>query len=110
MGYHLGGLGGCVALLAQRQAAYPAVDRVGDGLYAGPMDIHVTYNDEADAAYISLVPIGPGEVATTEAGVDEKLNINLDYNAEGRLIGIEVLGASGTLPSAVLDAAERHKN
>lgn len=74
------------------------------------MEIRVTYSPLADAAYIYLVPIGPGEVATTEAGVDEDLNINLDYNAEGHLIGIEVLGASGTLPAAVLEAAERYKN
>lgn len=71
------------------------------------MEIRVTYSGTADAAYIYFVPIGPGEVKVTEAGVDENLNINLDYNAEGRLIGIEVLGASGTLPDEVIRSAEQ---
>lgn len=42
------------------------------------MAIRVTYSAVADAAYIYLVPIGPGEAVRTEAGVDENLNINLD--------------------------------
>jgi YD repeat-containing protein len=29
-----------------------------------------------------------------DVGVDRNMNVNLDYNAEGRLIGIEVLGAA----------------
>jgi uncharacterized protein YuzE len=36
--------------------------------------------------------------------------INLDFDAEGRLIGVEVLGASDKLPSSLLalgDAAPR---
>jgi len=32
--------------------------------------------------------------------------INLDFDADGRLIGVEVLGASRRLPTALLDQAE----
>jgi uncharacterized protein YuzE len=63
------------------------------------MAIRVTYSTATDAAYIYLVPIGPGESKDMDVGVDRNMNVNLDYNAEGRLIGIEVLGASGTLPT-----------
>jgi uncharacterized protein YuzE len=58
------------------------------------MAIRVTYSTATDAAYIYLVPIGPGESKDMDVGVDRNMNVNLDYNAEGRLIGIEVLGAA----------------
>ena len=48
------------------------------------MAIRVTYSTGADAAYIYLVPIGPGESKDMDVGVDRNMNINLDYNAEGR--------------------------
>jgi uncharacterized protein YuzE len=71
------------------------------------VEIRVTYDGSADAAMIYLVPIGPGEVATTVVGEDEAGSVNLDFNSLGQLIGIEVLGASRSLPRGVIEQAER---
>ena len=66
--------------------------------------MNVKYDVSTDAAYIQLVEeIAPGGVAKTypcdpiEAGM-----INLDFDHEGRLLGIEVLGASKVLPARLL--------
>ncbi|WP_433270827.1 DUF2283 domain-containing protein [Actinosynnema sp. CS-041913] len=73
-------------------------------------DVRVTYDQKADAAYVYLVgtqvrpkvarmyPCDPVEVGGM---------INLDFDEEGRLVGIEVLAASSKLPRHLLDAAER---
>jgi uncharacterized protein YuzE len=51
--------------------------------------IQVTYDPRADAAYIYLVdPTGPGDACRT---VQASPDINLDFDKEGRLIGIELL-------------------
>lgn len=70
--------------------------------------MNVTYDPAVDAAYIYLVPsIGRGHVKKTypcdpaEAGGE----INLDFDASGRLIGIEVLGAKKLLPKDLLSQA-----
>jgi uncharacterized protein YuzE len=70
------------------------------------VEIRVTYDGSADAAMIYLVPIGPGEVGTTVVGEDEAA-VNLDFNGHGQLIGIEILGASRSLPRGVIEQAER---
>lgn len=64
----------------------------------------ITHDREADAAYVQLASeIRAGEVANTytcdpaEAGM-----INLDFDEEGRLLGIEVLSASKVLPPELL--------
>jgi hypothetical protein len=44
------------------------------------MDVRVTYDGSADAAYIYLVMVGPGDVATTVVGEDEAGSVNLDFN------------------------------
>jgi uncharacterized protein YuzE len=69
--------------------------------------VRVTYDGSADIVYVSLVPIGPGGIATTVAGEDEAGSVNLDFNREGQLIGIEVERASRWLPRRVIDEAER---
>ncbi|KAB1139833.1 DUF2283 domain-containing protein [Streptomyces luteolifulvus] len=73
-------------------------------------DVRVTYDKTADAAYVYFIdpqarakaarmyPCDPVEVG----GV-----INLDFDEQGRLIGIEVLAASSKLPKYLLDSAER---
>jgi uncharacterized protein YuzE len=68
----------------------------------------ITYDREANAAYIYLVPIANGGVAQTYPCDPVEVNgmINLDFDREGRLLGIEVLDASHKLPKAVLDAAQ----
>jgi len=60
----------------------------------------------ANAAYIYLLPINPGGVETTVRGEDEASSVNLDFDRDGRLVGIEVLNARQHLPSEVLDQAE----
>ncbi|MFB9932204.1 DUF2283 domain-containing protein [Amycolatopsis halotolerans] len=73
-------------------------------------EIKVTYDSEADAAYIYFVdpnysppvarmyPCDPVEVGGM---------INLDFDEGGRLIGVEVLAARSKLPAHILDSAER---
>ena len=70
--------------------------------------MRITLDRHANAAYIYLAPIAPGGVAKCypcdPLGVDGM--INLDFDAAGRLVGIEVLDASGKLPSKLLEEAE----
>lgn len=67
--------------------------------------MRITYDRDADAAYIYLVDeIVIGGVARTvpvEALAAEAM-INLDFDADGRLLGIEVLDASRKLPASLL--------
>ena len=67
----------------------------------------MTYDGEANAAYIYLVPIGPGEADVSVPGEEEASSVNLDCNRDGRLIGIEVLSARESLPPDVIAEAER---
>lgn len=63
-----------------------------------------TYDPEADAAYLY---VSEGEaVATTVPGEGEAGGINLDFGADGRLVGIEVLDASRILPQGVIEEAD----
>ncbi|WP_067721400.1 DUF2283 domain-containing protein [Nocardia yamanashiensis] len=65
----------------------------------------VTYDPVADAAYIYLThEILPGGVAKT-VSVDPMTiggMVNLDLDAEGRIVGIEVLGAKSRLDPHLL--------
>jgi uncharacterized protein YuzE len=71
--------------------------------------VRITYDREADAATIYLVPIAPGGVADTVecGGEGPGGSIYLDFDKDGRLLGIEVLRARDTLPDEVLAQAER---
>jgi uncharacterized protein YuzE len=73
--------------------------------------MRVTYDPVADAAYVELAgPIGDGESASTIHSImtpGDGGEIALDFDADGRLLGIEVLHASAVLPAAVLAEAER---
>ena len=61
-------------------------------------------------AYLYLVPILEGQVAHTEPliidlpGGSRRL-VNLDFDEQGRLLGIEIDGARSTLPEALLRQA-----
>ncbi|MEV6954650.1 DUF2283 domain-containing protein [Streptomyces sp. NPDC051183] len=73
-------------------------------------DVRITYDEGANAAYLyftepharprvaRMYPCDPVEVGGM---------INLDFDENGCLIGLEVLAASSKLPQYVLDAAER---
>jgi uncharacterized protein YuzE len=73
--------------------------------------MRVTYDATADAAYVSLVDtIGEGEAATQIHSITtpgDRGEVALDFDADGRLLGIEVLHASAVLPAAVLADAVR---
>lgn len=70
-----------------------------------------TYDSSVDAAYIYVKDtIEPGEAKKTYCCDPEKINggmINLDFDAEGRLLGIEVLDASRFLPVEIIRTADR---
>lgn len=68
----------------------------------------VTFDPSADAAYIQLAPrIDAGGVSRTYPcdPLEVEGMINLDFDADGRLIGIEVLGATSKSPPELLAAA-----
>ena len=72
--------------------------------------MRITYDRAADAAYIYLVEdISPGSVKATYPIEDVKRvgQINLDFNVEGILVGIEVLDASKKLPGELLKQAQQ---
>jgi uncharacterized protein YuzE len=71
--------------------------------------VRVTLDRKADAAYVYLTEIDPGAATHTHAIAPTEVGghmINLDFNNEWRLIGIEVIDASKALPAEVLDTAE----
>lgn len=71
--------------------------------------MRITYDREANATYIAFCDIADGMVAHTVPVPYSKVvqtGIFLDFDAEGRFIGIEILGGKKTLPQELLDEAE----
>lgn len=71
----------------------------------------ITYDKKADAAYIYLLDekdIEIGWVSKTYTCDPSEINgmINLDFDKENHLGGIEVMDASKKLPKYILDLAE----
>lgn len=67
------------------------------------------YDDEADAAYIYIVPPRADRKVALSRFVNIDLDraaITVDFGEDGMIVGIEVLGASRTLPASILRAAE----
>lgn len=68
--------------------------------------VQITLDPEADAAYIYLADepaIGWRQGKTVAVPVDEISGmVNVDLDADGRLIGVEVLAASSVLPDKML--------
>ncbi|MXQ65849.1 DUF2283 domain-containing protein [Actinomadura rayongensis] len=74
------------------------------------VDLRVTYDRRANAAYLYLAHSGVGaRVAHTYPcdPIDVGGMINLDFDQDGCLVGVEVLDARSKLPRQLLDAAER---
>jgi len=69
------------------------------------MRFRVTYDKKADAVYIYLGKVRAGESAGQVEAIPDK--VILDFDATGRLIGIEILGAGGILPPGVCEEAEQ---
>ncbi len=67
----------------------------------------VTYDREADAAYIYLDVPKTGSVANTLVCDDTEAagSFYLDIDKSGRLVGIEVLSAKRALPESLLATA-----
>lgn len=71
--------------------------------------MRLTHDEGADAAYVYLVDeIARGEVAASRfAGIPmEGASLTVDFDANGRLLGIEVLGASRVLRPETIRAAD----
>jgi uncharacterized protein YuzE len=70
------------------------------------LDLKITYDPEIDAGYIRLVSYetDPEERLTTLS--IEGRSINLDFNRNGELVGIETLAASDDFPEELLEKAE----
>ena len=66
------------------------------------MEMKITFDKEADAAYIYFKEISEGEVKTTISLND---SVNIDLDAEGKTLGIEILNASKNLPQSALKSA-----
>ena len=69
----------------------------------------VSFDRDANAAYIRLRDkVIPGSVKRTLSVDSEGIDawINLDFDAEGRLVGIEVINATRWLPPELLANAE----
>jgi uncharacterized protein YuzE len=62
-----------------------------------------TYDSVADAAYIHLDAPVPAAVRQVLPFAPESGMFVLDLDAEGRILGLEILDASRHLPAALLD-------
>lgn len=72
-------------------------------------DVECRYDPEADAAYVYLVPSGPGRRVARTAFSHIELDsaaINVDFDAEGTVLGFEILGASRVLPGQLLSSSD----
>lgn len=73
--------------------------------------MRITHDSESDDAYVSLVgrDLRDGEAVTQSdiiATPSGEGSVILDFDADGRLLGIEVLSASTVLPVGLLDAGK----
>ncbi|MEV6026299.1 DUF2283 domain-containing protein [Streptomyces sp. NPDC052036] len=73
-------------------------------------DVRVTYDKTANAAYVYFtdpqVRVKAAHMYPCDP-VDVDGMINLDFDEQGRVIGVEVLAASSKLPEYLLQSAER---
>lgn len=68
----------------------------------------ITYDSRADAAYIYLVPnvaLGEASHQVMVEDVPGDSEIVLDFNDEGRMLGIEIIGARSCLVEDILRSA-----
>lgn len=65
------------------------------------MTVKISYDREADAAWIKV-----GEAGSVET-VPATESINLDFDADGHLVAIEVLNVSKTAPALASGGSDR---
>jgi len=71
--------------------------------------VRVTWDKRDDLGYIYFKEIQPGSVAHTFPCPPDDVcghTINLDFDTEGRLVGIELIRASKVLPAEFLSAPQ----
>lgn len=72
--------------------------------------MRITYDPDADAAFLYLIDeIASGQVTRSEM-CDLEIRegaVILAWDAEDRLLGIEILGASRLVPPEILEEADR---
>jgi len=71
-------------------------------------ELAVTYDADVDAAYIYLTKIAAGGVKRTYCCDPSEVGgtINLDFDDDGCLLGIEILSASKKLPTELIRSSE----
>jgi uncharacterized protein YuzE len=70
--------------------------------------MRVTFDGSGDSAYIYLVPIAPGESVEQRMVEGPHGTIVLDFDREGRLLGIEVFeNATKAFRLELLESAEK---
>ena len=70
--------------------------------------MRVTYDRQADAAYVYLVDhVAPGEACSQQC---VSRDITLDFDKAGKLLGIEILSARRVLRATALLRAERRES
>lgn len=67
--------------------------------------MRVEYERATDQAYIYLREIAAGDAVRQVPVFEDDIHAVLDLDAEGRLIGLDVMGASRSLPPELLDQA-----
>lgn len=76
----------------------------------GGLSVRLTYDSVADAAYVYFVDaVGAGEVVRTSASMLEldRSFIAFDFDVDGKVLGMEILGASRLLAQETLRTAEQ---
>jgi len=72
--------------------------------------MRLTYDPEADAAYLYLIDRIEGQITETvpaeELGASRFGPVILDFDRDGRLLGLEILGARRSLRQATPDGAD----
>ena len=74
-----------------------------------PKELDATYDRSVDAAYFQIAPdVGAGEAVRQQViEVEDRGEFLLDFDAEGSLLGIEILGASQLLQTVFTGDARR---
>jgi uncharacterized protein YuzE len=79
-------------------------------MLAKRVPLHVTLDGEGDSAYVYLAErINAGEAVEQVVLDDDRVDgmVVLDLDANGRILGMEVVGASGLLPASLLQTMHR---
>lgn len=67
--------------------------------------MRIEYERSTDQAYVYLREIAAGDAVTQVPILEDDIHVVLDLDVEGRLIGVDVMGASQSLPPELLQDA-----